>query len=100
MVEREPRKETLRKGELLYLGHLETQNLFSGYGLTEQEGSKEKPSGLLMVDWPRPADPTWLREVEATYGRYRLIPMTTSGERGIACQMRVELESQDLFSIK
>jgi hypothetical protein len=60
-----------------------------------QEGNKEKLSGLLMVDRPRPVNPAWLREVEATYGGHQLIPMTNSGERGIACQMRIEPESQD-----
>jgi hypothetical protein len=60
-----------------------------------QEGSKEKLAGLLMVDRPNPVDPTWLLEVEATYGGYQLIPMTTAGEKGIACQMNIEPESQD-----
>ncbi len=84
---REPQKETIGKGELFFLYHPGTRNTFSGYGLTMQEDSQQKLTGLLMVDRPRPVDPAWLREVEATYGGYQLIPMTAAGERGIACRM-------------
>jgi hypothetical protein len=34
----------------------ETEQIFSGYGLTMQSGSKEFLAGLLMVDRPKPAD--------------------------------------------
>ncbi|MDH4187200.1 MAG: hypothetical protein OEV08_09390 [Nitrospira sp.] len=56
-------------------------------------GSKEFLVGLLMVDRPKPADPEWLSEVEATFGEYHLVAMTATGERGIACQMQIEPEN-------
>jgi hypothetical protein len=46
-----------------------------------------------MVDRPRPVDPNWLEEVEATFGGYHLIVMTAAGERGIACQVQIGPES-------
>ena len=94
MREREKQKEIIAKGELLFIGHQGTENVCSGYGLTVQEGRKERLVGLLMVDRPKPVDPKWLREVEETYGSYQLIPMAATGERGIACQMNIEPESQ------
>ena len=93
MTEREPKKETGGKGDLFFLGHPGTEDTFSGYGLTLQPGDKGLLVGLLMVDRPRPADPDWLKEVEATFGECQLVPMTTGGERGIACQMQVEQNS-------
>jgi len=56
-------------------------------------GSDDLLAGLLMVDRPRPADPGWLAEVEATFGECHLVPMTPAGERGIACQMQIEPDS-------
>ena len=93
MKERELKKETVGKGELFFLGHPGTEDTFSGYGLTIQPGNKGLLVGLLMVDRPKPADPDWLKEVEATFGECQLVPMTAAGERGIACQMRVEPEN-------
>jgi hypothetical protein len=93
MVEREPRKEVIERGELYFLWHPITADVFSGYGLTTRRGSKEFLVGLLMVDRPKPADPEWLSEVEATFGEYHLVAMTATGERGIACQMQIEPES-------
>lgn len=52
-----------------------------------EAGRKERLVGLLMVDRPRRADPAWLESVAATFGGYELIPMTTTGERGIVCEM-------------
>lgn len=94
MGEREPRKETIGKGELFFLTHPGTENIFSGYGLTIQPNQKGYLSGLLMVDRPKPANPGWLQEVENVFGEYSLVPMTTSGERGMACRMWIEPESQ------
>jgi hypothetical protein len=94
MKEREPEKEKIGKGELLYLRFPEIENLFAGYGLTTHSGSKEFLTGLLMVDRPRPADPEWLREIKEAYGDYQLVPMTSSGERGIVCRMQIEPNSQ------
>ena len=93
MKEREPRRETISKGELFFLWHPGTEQVFSGYGLTTRASSKEFLTGLLMVDRPRPVDPEWLRDVEATFGECQLAPMTAAGERGIACLMQIEPES-------
>jgi hypothetical protein len=106
MHERAPRKETIGKGELLFLSHPGAEERFSGYGLTLQPGSKELLVGLLMIDRPHPADPKWLTEVEATFGECELVAMTAvgqragaaaptlrAGERGIACRMQIEPES-------
>lgn len=95
MTEREPRKEIVGKGELFYLGHPGTKDTFSGYGLTTWTGSKDFLVGLLMVDRPDPADPAWLERVQKTFGEYQLVPMTATGERGIACHMQVVPDSVD-----
>jgi hypothetical protein len=93
MVEHEPARETIGRGDLFFLWHPAIDKLFSGYGLTIQPGKNEFLVGLLMVDRPRPADPQWLAEVEATFGECHLVPMTATGERGIVCQMQIEPES-------
>ncbi len=93
MKEREPRKETIGRGELFFLCHPGTEHAFSGYGLTTQPGRNEFLFGLLMVDHPRPADPEWLQQIEDIFGAVRLVAMTATGERGIACQMQIEQES-------
>lgn len=93
MPEREPRKEVVGRGELYYLGHSGQTEMFSGYGLTQQAGSKEFFVGLLMVDRPMPANPLWLMEVEEAFGEVQLVSMTATGERGIVCQMQIVPES-------
>lgn len=93
MKEGEPGKETIGKGELFFLWHPGTEQIFSGYGLTMRPESKEFLAGVLMVDRPRPAEPEWLKEVGATFGEYQLAAMTAAGERGIVCQMQIEPES-------
>lgn len=77
---------------LYFLMHPGT-DLFSGYGLSTSQGSKEHLVGFLMVDRPGPVDPDWLDQVEAAFGGYKLYPMTQSGARGIACRMQIEEES-------
>ena len=52
-------KETVGKGELHYLWHPETEDVFSGYGLTVEQERKDRLVGLLMVDRPHPVDPDW-----------------------------------------
>jgi hypothetical protein len=79
MHERAPRKETIGRGELFFLSHPGTEETFSGYGLTMQPGTDELLVGLLMIDRPRPADPKWLAEVEATFGECELVAMTPVG---------------------
>ena len=93
MREREPRKEFISRGELFYLGHTETDQIFSGYGLTNESGRGDRLVGLLMVDRPHPADPDWLETVASTFGECQLVPMTATGERVLACQMRIEVGS-------
>jgi hypothetical protein len=93
MHERAPREETIGRGEVLFLSHPGTEDIFSGYGLTMQPGAEKLLVGLLMIDQPHPADPEWLAEVGATFGEYELVAMTPAGERGIACQMQIEPES-------
>ena len=93
MREREPRKETIGRGELFFLSHPGSDHIFSAYGLTTQADRREFLVGLLMIDRPGPVDPGWLEEVEATFGGYQLVQMTATGERGIACQMQIEPES-------
>lgn len=93
MVEREPRKEVIERGELYFLWHPMTSDIFSGYGLTMQEGRKDHLVGVLMVDRPRPVDPQWLEVIKQVCGNYELVPMTMDGDRGIICQMYVAQES-------
>lgn len=81
------------RGELYFLWHPTTADTFSGYGLTLRQGRKDFLAGLLMVDRPQPADTGWLNHVESTFGECQLIAITATGERGIACQMRIEPES-------
>jgi hypothetical protein len=63
--EREPRKEIIGKGELFFLWQPGTAATFSGFGLTVRPGNKEFLVGFLVIDRPKPADPAWLRDVEA-----------------------------------
>ena len=97
MGEREKGKEVIGRGELFFLSHPGREEIFSGYGLTVEEGSKGKLVGILMVDRPRPVDREWLRQVERSFGEYQLVPMTRTGERGIVCRMKIEKESISLL---
>jgi len=87
------KEDLIPVGSLYFLWHPGTEDIFSGYGLTVQPGRKDHLVGLLMVDRPYPVDPAWLTEVAARFGGYQLHAMTRTGERGIACQMRVEPDS-------
>jgi hypothetical protein len=91
-MERQPNHEVVGPSQLYFLTHPGSE-LFSGYGLTTQEGRKDRLIGLVMVDRPHPVDPAWLAEIEARYGDYQLVPMTERGERGILTQMRIASES-------
>lgn len=97
MKEGEPNKEYIKRGELYFLWHPETENVFSGYGLTMKARSKEHLIGLLMVDRPSQGVTEWLNRVEEACGGYELVVMTASGERGLLCQMQVEPDSQPLL---
>ena len=87
MWEREPRKETIETGDLLFLGRPGVDNTFSGYGITVEQGRKDLLIGLLMVDRPKPADPEWLSRVKKAFGEYQLVRMIQTGERGILCHV-------------
>ena len=80
-----------REPLLVCLWHPGTRDLFSGYGL------RMAPAhliGVLMVDRPRPVEPTWLEDIRQTFGGYELVAMTRSGERGLVCQMRIVEDSR------
>ena len=85
--------EIPKRGDLYFLSHPGTGNVFSGYGLVAREGFKDYLVGVLMVDRPSPVDPEWLKGIEETFGEHELVEMTATGERGIVCQMQVEEES-------
>jgi hypothetical protein len=93
MGEREKGKELIGRGELFFLSHPGKEKIFSGYGLTVEEGNKGKLVGLLMVDRPRLVDQEWLMKVERNFGEFRLVPITVTGERGIVCRMEIEAKS-------
>ena len=93
MGEREPQSERLNRGALLCLYHPNSPDIFSGYGLVMHDDWPGHLTGLLMVDRPFPADPLWLGHIQEAYGECALVPMTATGERGLACQMFIEPES-------
>ena len=93
MGELEPQHEIIQRGELFFLDHPGSEEIFSGYGLSMQPGRNDLLVGVLMVDRPHPADPFWLRQIEETFGDYQLLSMTSTGERGILCRMKVEPDS-------
>jgi hypothetical protein len=97
MRERESNKEIISRGDLFFLWHPGTENVFSGYGLAMKDGSNEHLVGLLMIDRPPQGASEWLQTVEEVFGQIELLPMTATGERGILCQMQVEPESQQLL---
>ena len=79
--------EPSRSGHaILFLWHPGTTDIFSGYGLVVAPAHLV---GLLMVDRPEPVDANWLETIERTFGSYQLTAMTTGGERGMVCQMRI-----------
>jgi hypothetical protein len=74
MGEIEKGKETIGKGELVFLGHPGT-NIFSGYGLTLQPDRLDYLAGLLMVDRFTPVDGFANKPV---ISRWQLIKMPTA----------------------
>jgi hypothetical protein len=95
-IEDKHSQEQIHRGQLYFLSHADSE-LFSGYGLTTQEGRKDRLIGLVMVDRPYPVDPQWLAEITRLYGDYQLLPMTTAGERGLLAQLRIAPESLPLL---
>lgn len=98
MQEREQSREIIERGELFFLTHQSSENIFSGYGLTMKNGSKEHLVGLLMIDRPQKSVGSWLDRVEEAFGEYELMTMTETGDRGILCQMQIDHISQHLLS--
>ena len=94
MREQEPTKEVINRGDLYFLWHPGSENVFSDYGLALKVGSNEHLVGLLMIDRPPQGVAEWLQTVEEAFGQYELMAMTSAGERGILCQMQIEPESQ------
>lgn len=76
--------------ELRFLWHPGTNDIFSGYGLATAPAHLV---GLLLVDRPEPVDAHWLETIAHVFGSYQLTAMTTGGERGLVCQMRIAEES-------
>lgn len=95
MREREPNKEIIEKEELFYLWHPETDQIFSGYGLTNESGRKDRLVGLLMVDRPQRADPEWLQMINNIFGDCRLVATDAACE-GLNLQMLGTLINVDL----
>jgi hypothetical protein len=93
MGEREPGKETIQRGELFFLTHPGSEDIFSGCGLAIKQGRKNLLVGMLMIDRPHPADPAWLKHVEEVFGEYQLVPITVAGERMLVCQIVIEDQS-------
>lgn len=78
------------KPALRFLWHPGTRECFCGYGLALRPAHLV---GLVMIDRPEPADPTWLAAIQRTFGDYQITAMTHSGERGLVCQMRIVADS-------
>src|SRR5512145_3129455 len=76
--------------ELRFLWHPGTTDIFSGYGLVVAPAHLV---GLILVDRPEPVDPRWLETIERTFRGYQPTAMTTSGDRGLVCQMMIAEES-------
>ena len=93
MGELEPQHEHIQRGDLFFLNHPGTEDIFSGYGVALQPGRNDLLVGVLMVDRPYPVDPLWLRQVEEIFGDYQLVSMTAAGERGILCRMQIDPDS-------
>jgi hypothetical protein len=89
--------ESARSGHaILFLAHPGTTDIFSGYGLVVAPAHLV---GLLLVDRPDPVDANWLEMIESTFGSYQLTTMTTGGERGMVCQMRIAEESMQYLRV-
>ncbi len=59
-------KERIQRGQLYFLSH-PGSDIFSGYGLTTQEGRNDHLAGVLIIDRPRPLDPDWLNRIDGRH---------------------------------
>jgi len=82
--------------EIRFLWHPGTRDVFSGYGLVI---GPAHVVGLIMVDRPAPADPAWFAWIAHVCGAYQLTAMTTSGERGLVCQMLIAEQSTQYLRV-
>ena len=92
MVEREPLHETIGRGELFFLDYPTKEGSFSGYGLTVESGRKDLLVGVLRVDPPKTADPTWLQSIDDTFGVSQFLPLTINRERGLSCNVQLDYD--------
>lgn len=95
-VEWEHQHERIKRGQLYFLTHQDSE-VFSGYGLTTQDGRNDRLVGIVMVDRPHPADPAWLEDMAKHYGGVQLVAMTRNGERGIVTRMWIAPDSLSLL---
>lgn len=82
----------ISRKKLIYLMHPDKENVFSGYGLPLED--RYHLVGLLMIDRPYRADEEWLYRVREEFGDFQLSYMTSSGERGMVCNMKIEKDSR------
>jgi len=94
MAEREPQHETINRGELFFLECPLEESPVSGYGLTINHNRKDQLVGVVRVDHPEPIDPSLLQSIRETFGECNLVPMITTGERGLLCTMHIDSYSQ------
>jgi hypothetical protein len=80
------------KKNLIHLMHPDKEDVFSGYGLPLED--RYHLVGLLMIDRPYRADEEWLEKVREEFGDFHLAYMTSSGERGMLCNMTIEEDSR------
>jgi hypothetical protein len=78
--------------KLIYLMHPDKENVFSGYGLPLED--RYHLVGLLLIDRPYLADEEWLHRVREEFGEFQLAYMTSSGDRGMVCNMKIEKGSR------
>ncbi len=93
MVERETRKEIIKKGDLFFLMNPGTVGGYSGYGLTTLSNHKDFLVGFLMVNSEHLADPQWHKTMEERYGEDQVGTMPESDNQGVFCQMQIDKNS-------
>lgn len=82
----------ITKKRLVYLTHPDKNDVFPGYGLPLE--NRYHLVGLLMIERPYRADDEWLPRAKEEFGDFHISYMAPSGERGIACNMKIEKESR------
>lgn len=80
---------------LIYLTHPDREEAYSGFGLPLE--NKYHLVGLLLIDRPYRADDEWLHKVREEFGQFHLDYMTPSGERAMACRMKIDADSRQFL---